>query len=235
MYFNYKKFFITITALLTVIQISSAFAGYYNKQDSGLTISVSGGQVNSTASTTSTTETTFMFFFPYIINQDSHSYSSLHGGAGETHIDWRASFGEKNKWNQFYAGAGLVFGIYGNMRNLDISDVDTAKKTKSKKLPNTTKTAQHYGGELLIGKYWASPLYTQLAFGVGGTSNGYVYSELSLRVGFDLTKRLNVFGQIAAGGENQGYNGVGLPVFGDVHIHAYNRYTTFQMGLQYLI
>ena len=232
MYFNYKRLSITIITLLTVIQISSAYA-YYNEQDSGLTISVSAGQVNSKASTTSTSEGWY-FFVPFIINQDSHSYSSLHGGAGETHIDWRASFGEKNKWNQFYAGGGLVFGIYGNMRNLDVSGVDSAKKTKSQNLPNTTQTAQHYGGELLIGKYWASPLYTQLAFGLGGTSNGYVYSELSLRVGFDLTKRLNVFGQIAAGGENQGYNGVGAPFIGDIHIHAYNRYTTFQIGLQYL-
>ena len=94
-----KNTYIIITTIIASILSIPAFAGYYNKQDSGLSVSLSGGQIHSTTGYSSSS-TAFMDFIIPVAGVSNHkNFNSRNGGVGEATIDWRASFGEKNKWN----------------------------------------------------------------------------------------------------------------------------------------
>ena len=182
-----------------------------NKMDSGVVISLSGGGLTSKAHN-------------YEINTFGYSWYSFpikSGGAGEVSVGYRLAFGEKDKWNEFYFGVATSIGIYGNMIT-----------NPSSRITYNQGAITHYGGKLFFGKYWKSPFYTEFDYRAGGTSDGSIFNDLSLRAGFDVSNNVSIFNQFTIGAQANAYSRLFASMFYSSS-YTFTSYSSYQLGLQF--
>jgi hypothetical protein len=182
---NFSKKAILNIGALTLLSISSSnlYAGYYNEKDSGVFVSGSIGA--SQSSSYKSGSAYFDGFVPvYSYEYDFQSQNSI---AGSVSVGYKISFGEKDKWNQFYTGGS--FNYYNLGRVIDPVKSEVTFKDDKATLDSTAYTTLNaLGIELMIGKYLASPFSVELGLGVGGntasTSQG-VMGTFKLRAGYN--------------------------------------------------
>lgn len=222
-----------IIIFLLCIFIIPAYADY-NPDDSRFSISLSGGKTYSQSGFTSSDTGILDFFVPVYSTSDRYLFSPNTGAAGQLNIDWMGYFGTKGDWSQFYVGGGLQLGLNGNI--LIVNDIKEGLSKHHPKINTTIGTEGHYGGRLLLGKYWTNAIYTDVSLGLGLTSNSHMYSEIGLRVGVNVLPSISLFVQATVGREWQDSfsNFYGFyPFWGDINsIDAYAKYTTIQAGIQ---
>ena len=190
--------------------------GYFNPQDSGVVLSISGGIIQSQASIDGTNAITGDF---------SKTLPTQSGGTGDIDLGYRFAFGQKDKWNQFYFGGAATFSILGNM-------MTNAIGFSEDKVTTDQGSVLQYGLKIFIGKYWKSPFYTSLSIGSGGSSSAGFFMEGSVRAGYDITENLSIYGQIKSGGQFDFASSVASIVVLSPSSSG-ERYTSEQIGLQY--
>ncbi len=201
---------------LSMLSCATTSFADFNKEDSGIFASISGGVVSSTSSGQWTSG----------ITQNTYDYNAptTTGGTGSLRVGYLFAFGEKDKWNELYFNVAGRYNILGNVIN-NISGIGN-------NVTYSQTSISQFGAELAIGKYWKSPFYTDIYINPGFASSGSFFTSIGIRAGVDITKRLSIFLEGASGGQIDTASTVFDFMFWQLGASG-TTYTTGQLGLQY--